>query len=97
MSWQFSAAFNVDPVVPIYKNVRDAGFFRQRFQWTESKHLIENLLDDPVLFGGRHRDPFVIEQAFHYTPDFDPETVARDRVDSIHVERANQLFVDLGL
>ena len=35
---QFSAAFNVDPVVPIYQDIRDAGFFEEWFQWTETQH-----------------------------------------------------------
>src|SRR5262249_18551109 len=60
-----AAALDVNIVKAVNHNVADGRIFQQRFQRAESKHLVENFLDDLLAFDHGHRQRFVQNQPFY--------------------------------
>jgi hypothetical protein len=72
---ELSATLDIDLVETVDQNIRDRRFFEERFERSQPKDLVKNLFDDAVLFGGRHGNPFVLEQPFYHAANLSPQPV----------------------
>src|SRR6516165_10663932 len=92
-----SAPLDVDLIETVHQNVGNRRLFQQRLQGAETKDLVQNLFDNPVLLGGRHRHALVGKKALDDPAYLRPKTVFGKRRYAIQVEHADKLAMNLAL
>ena len=70
-----SGALDVDVIETVDQDVADAGVLEQRLERTQAEHFVQDLLDDALALGQRHRDAFVPHQPLHHPADLDADSV----------------------
>ena len=90
-------ALDVDVVEAVHHDVADGGILEQRLQRAQAEDLVQDLLDQPLALGQRHRERLVEDQPLHHVADLPAHAVLVQVLELLRRERVQQLLVDLAL
>ena len=94
---QAAGALDVDVVEAVDHDVADGGVLEQLLQRPQAEDFIENLLDELLALGHRHRQRFVDDQPLDHVADLAAHAVLVQVLELIGRQRVQQLLMDLAL
>ena len=94
---QDAVALNVNGFVVVDQNIGDRWILQERLQRTESEDLVENFLDDPVLFDQAERRLLFLHQLRYRGADFRAHPLPGHRGQSLEIDPVQQLAVQREL